>query len=187
MVLLDEDQIKETIDGLIRIGTVAEHSSGARVRCTFEDRDGLPSNPMPVLQQRATGDLDYAIPAIGAPVVCLMLPPDQTDGFVLGGYYDARQAPPTSDQAVRVIAGSDVRLGSVSATHKVPLGDVLLRVLAGLREVLATAQVATPAGPGQITAATTDYGSGLVAAIAAQMALDVADAVLLSQKILVQE
>lgn len=172
----------ELLEGLVRVGRVSEIGAG-RVRVTFEDRDGVASPLLQVLHPRTLGQLDYSMPAIGEPVLCLMLPPDQVDGFVLGSVYDARQATPTSDQSVRVVAGEDLRLGAVGASHKAPLGDVLLKILIGLREVLASVQVATPVGPGQLTAVTTDYGSGPVATIAAQLAADVQDAVLLSQTI----
>jgi len=176
---------QELLDGLVRSGRVSEIGAG-RVRVTFEDRDGVASPLLQVLQGRTSGALDYAMPAIGEPVLCLMLPPDQVDGFVLGSLYDAKQATPTEDADVRVLAGDDLRLGAVTAAHKVPLGDVLLKILVGVRELLASVQVATPVGPGQLTGATTNYGSGTFAIIAGQMAADVQDAVLLSQTIRVE-
>ena len=169
----------------MRVARVSEVAAG-RVRVTFADRDDVTSPLLQVLQGRTSGALDYAMPTVGEPVLCLMLPPDQVDGFVLGSIYDAQQATPTEDAAVRVIASEDLRLGAVTAAHKVALGDVLLRILTGLREILATVQVATPAGPGQLTATTTDYGAGPVATIATQLAADVQDAVLLSQTIRVE-
>lgn len=184
--LLGNEGVQELLAGLVRVGEVSEIQAG-RVRVVFNDRDGVSSGLLQVLHRRTKGALDYDMPSVGEPVLCLMLPPDQVDGFVLGAVYDARQAPPTDDQSVRVIAGEDLRLGSVDASHKAPLGDVLLRVLTGLRELLASVQVQTPSGPGSLTATTTDYGSGLVPAIAAQMATDVADAVLLSQTVRVKE
>jgi len=184
--LFTDTRAQELLSGLVRVGRVSEISTG-RVRVTWDDRDGMASPLLQVLHSRTTGQMDYCVPSLGEPVLCLMLPPDQVDGFVLGSLYDAQQATPTDDQAVRVVAGEDLRLGSVDATHQVPLGDVLLRVLTGLRELLGSVVVATPAGPGQLTGVTTDYGSGTFAAIATQLNADIQDAVLLSQRVRVQE
>lgn len=169
------------LDGLIRIGTVGEVLTDGRVRVTWADRDGVTSQPLAVLQRWSTGSLD--MPVVGERVLCLMFPPEQVDGFVLGAPYSRDRPPPVDDPTTRVMAGDLLLLGSVQAGHPAPFGDVLLRILTGLREILESVQVATPAGPGSLTCATTDYGSGLVPAVAAAMAADVEDAVLNSQKI----
>lgn len=184
---LGDERVQELLTGLIRVGRVSEIGTDGRVRVTFSDRDGIESGRLLVCQGRTVGQLDASMPTTGEPVLCLMLPPDQIDGFVVGSLYDAKQAPPTGDQTVRVIAGTDLRLGSVAAAHKIPLGDALLKILLGLREMLGSVVVATPSGPGQLTGVTTDYGSGPFAAIATQMIVDISDAVLLSQKIRVEE
>jgi len=176
--ILGNGRMAELLDGLIRVGKVAEHVPGARVRVTFADRDGVTSQPLQVVQRRTVGAQDNDMPALGEAVLCLMNPPDQTDGFCLGALYDATNPPPEGDPAVRVIGGTDIRLGSSQAGHPAPFGDVLLKILVGLRELLASVQVATPSGPGQLTGATTDYGSGLFSAIAGAMAADVDGAVL---------
>ena len=183
MGLLDDQATRDQVEGLIQIGEVAQHGPG-RVRVKFLSRDGVSSGWLSVLHPQAG---DHSLPALGTSALCLLLPPDLVDGWVLGIYYPDTAPPPTTDPAVRVLAGDDVRLGSVNAAHKAPLGDVLLKILTGLRELLASVQVATPAGPGQLTAVTTSYGSGPVAAIAGQMAADVADAALLSQRVRVLE
>lgn len=164
---LDDDQVRELIDGLIRIGEVAEVLTG-RVRVVFPDRDGVASGLLQVLHRRAKGALDYDMPSVGEPVLCLMLPPDQVDGFVLGAVYDARQPPPTDDPAVRVVAGTDLRLGSVAAAHPAPFGDITLKLLQGIFDLLKTAVIPTPTGPAPLagdTAGQNAYGSGGIAAV----------------------
>jgi hypothetical protein len=177
---LDDEQVRELIDGLIRIGEVAEVLTDGRARVVFRDRDDLSSLPLLVLQ-RWTGSQD--MPVVGEQVLCLMQPPDQVDGFVLGAIPNRLQPVPTQTPSTRVVAGDSILIGSIQAGHPAAFGDVLLRILTGLREILASVQVATPAGPGSLTCATSDYGSGLVPTVAAAMAADVQDAVLNSQAI----
>jgi hypothetical protein len=177
---LDDDEIRELLNGLVRIGEVAEVLTDGRVRVVFHDRDDTSSLPLLVLQ-RWTGSQD--MPVAGEQVLCLMQPPDQVDGYVLAAIPNRLQPVPTQTPSTRVVAGDEVLIGSIQAGHPAPFGDVLLRILTGLREFLASVQVATPAGPGSLTCVTTDYGSGLASAVAAAMAADVADAVLNSQKV----
>jgi hypothetical protein len=181
---LTGERTRELLSGLIRIGTVGEVLTDGRVRVTFADRDGVTSQPLAVLQRWSSGSL--SMPVQGEQVLCLMLPPEQTDGFVFGALYAKDRPPPVADPTTRVLAADLLLLGGVQAGHPVPFGDVLLRILVGLREILASVQVATPAGPGSLTCATTSYGSGLVPAVAAAMASDVDDAVLNSQKVRVE-
>jgi hypothetical protein len=169
--LLGIEHVQELLAGLVRVGEVSEVQAG-RVRVVFPDRDGVASGLLQVLHRRAKGTLDYDMPAVGEPVLCLMLPPDQVDGFVLGSVYDARQPPPTEDAAVRVVAGTDLRLGSVNAAHPAPFGDITLKLLQGLFDLLKTAVIPTPTGPAPLagdTAGQNAYGSGGITAVLTAM------------------
>jgi len=185
MSLLGDGNVQELLGKMLQVGEVASVGTDGRARCTFADRDGVTSNPLQVVHRRR-GDQD--MPEVGSSALCLLLPPDFSDGFVLGVVYDAGHAPPVSGSAApRVTAGDDVRLGSHAAAHKIPLGDVLLRVANGLREMAATVQVICPTGAGKLMATTTDYGAGPFDVVAGQMAADVTDAALLSQRVRVRE
>lgn len=164
-----QGEVEELLAELVRVGTVAEVGQDGRVRCTFADRDGVSSAPLPVLHRRR-GDQD--LPAVGDQAVCLMLPPDLVDGFVLGVIYDAKASPPSNQSAVRVLSGADVRLGSVDAAHPAPFGDVALKLLQGIFDLLRTAVIPTPAGPAPLfgdTAGQNAYGSGGIAAVLTAM------------------
>lgn len=109
------------LEELLRIGTVAEIGQDGRVRVTFPDRDDMSSAPMPVLH-RKRGDQD--MPGMGEPVLCLMMPPDLVDGFVLGTLYDRGTAPPVpGTPAVRVLFGDDIRFVSEAAAQAFILGQ----------------------------------------------------------------
>ena len=165
--LFGNEHVQELLAGLVRVGEVSEVQAG-RVRVVFPDRDGVASGLLQVLHRRAKGALDYDMPAVGEPVLCLMLPPDQVDGFVLGSVYDARQPLPTEDQAVRVVAGTDLRLGSVAAAHPAPFGDITLKLLQGLFDLLKTAVIPTSTGPAPLASDTVGqnaYGSGGITAV----------------------
>ena len=165
---LSGDKAAELLDGMLRVGDVAEVGSDGRVRVTFPDRDNVSSSPLQVLQ-RWRGSTD--MPALGEPVLCLMLPPEQTDGFVVGTVYDAK-APPPAGPAVRVIAGEELRLGSAAADHPAPLGDHLAKLLQGLFDLLKTAVVPTPTGLAPLSGDTTGanaYGTGGILAVVAAM------------------
>jgi hypothetical protein len=169
--LFGDEHVQELLAGLVRVGDVSEVQAG-RVRVVFPDRDGVASGLLQVVHRRAKGALDYDMPSVGEPVLCLMLPPDQVDGFMLGSVYDARQPPPTEDQAVRVVAGEDIRLGSVAAAHPAPFGDITLKLLQGIFDLLKTAVIPTPTGPAPLagdTAGQNAYGSGGVTAVLTAM------------------
>jgi len=169
--LLGSERVQELLEGLVRVGEVSEVAAG-RVRVTFADRDGVASPLLQVLHRRAKDQLDYDMPSVGEPVLCLMLPPDLVDGFVLGSLYTAKQAPPTEDQATRVLASEDLRLGSVEADHQVARGDLVLQLLQGLFDLLKTAVIPTGVGPAPLSGDTTGqntYGAGGITAVLEQM------------------
>jgi len=169
---LGDERVQELLTGLIRVGRVSEIGDDGRVRVTFEDRDGIESGRLQVCQGRTIGQLDASMPALEEPVLCLMLPPDQIDGFMIGSLYDSKQAPPTGDQAVRVIAGTDLRLGSVDAAYWLARGDRVLKLLQGIFDLLKTAAPQSGVGPvpflTDVTAANA-YGSGGLSAVLAIM------------------
>ena len=76
------------LDGLVRYGTVTA-VSGTKVRVFFPDQN-LSSGLLPCLQHKGTtltdsdDTLDEWKPEVGQKVVCLYLPVDNGDGFVLG-------------------------------------------------------------------------------------------------------
>ena len=166
MSLLGDDEIRTLLEELVRIGTVASVGTDGRVRCTFADRDNVTSNQLPVLHRRR-GDQD--MPSVGNKALCLMLPPDLVDGFVLGVFYDRSNAPPVSgDAKPRVLAGDDVRLGSDAAAHPLVHGDIALKLLQGIFDLLKTAVIPTGVGPAPLAGDTTgqnSYGSGGVTAV----------------------
>jgi len=163
MTPFGDERVQELLTGLIRVGRVSEIGDDGRVRVTFADRDGIESGRLQVCQGRTIGQLDASMPALEEPVLCLMLPPDQVDGFVVGSLYDAQQAPPTGDQAVRVIAGTDIRLGSVDADHPVSRGDIVHKLLAELFALLRTMVIPVPTGVAPLSgdvAGANAYGTG---------------------------
>jgi len=170
--LLPDGRVQELIAGLVRTGRVSEVGAG-RVRVTFEDRDGMESGLLQVGQKRTKGQLDYSMPAIDEPVLCIMQPPDQVDGFVICSLYDLKQDPPTEDADARVIASGDLRLGSVDAAFWIARGDRVLKLLQGIFDLLKTAVVPTGVGPAPLagdTAGANDYGGGGIVAVVAAMA-----------------
>lgn len=87
----------------------------------FPERDaGAGEDPesfdLPVLVTRQG---DFSLPAKDAQVACLMDPGPEGLGVVLGVVYPEGGAP--EGDASRVLAGADVRLGSVDAADKVAL------------------------------------------------------------------
>lgn len=81
-------------------GVVVERDeTKMRVRVQFAERDGLPSDWLPVLQQKTLGDFEVWLPDLGSHVACLM---DQhyEDGVVLGCIYSDADLPPIADPDV---------------------------------------------------------------------------------------
>jgi hypothetical protein len=168
---LDKAAIGKLLADLIRVGEVASVGTDGRVRVTFADRNNVTSQPLQVLHRRL-GDQD--MPEVGgAKALCLMLPPDNVDGWVLGVFYDKKNAPPVAgDAAPRVIAGNDIRWGSEAASHPGPFGDILVLLLQGIFDLLKTAVIPTPAGPAPLSGDATganSYGSGGIVAVLTAM------------------
>lgn len=82
---------------LIREGVVTQViPERCSCRVTFEDRDGLISAELPILQPVCFKDKFYALPDIGDEVVCLCLPndPNANSGYVIGSRYHDKNLPP---------------------------------------------------------------------------------------------
>jgi phage baseplate assembly protein gpV len=75
------------------------------------------------LQMLVTRPGDYSLPAVGTPVMCIVLDGEQGFGFVLGCFYTDNDAPPLSNAGHRSLAGDDVRLGNPEASDKAALSS----------------------------------------------------------------
>ena len=104
---LGGEQTQEQITGLIRVATVKGHESDGRVRVTFPDRDDVTSQPLQVVE---LAGLDHTTPPIGTQVLVLMQPPEQTEGYVLGGLQRQGEAAST-DPGVRIVRSEERRVG----------------------------------------------------------------------------
>lgn len=107
---------------MLRFGRVkSTNAANHTALVVFPERDaGADEDPesfdLPVLVTRQG---DYSLPAKDAQVACLMEPGPEGLGVVLGVVYPEEGAP--DGESSRVVAGDDVRLGSVDAADKVAL------------------------------------------------------------------
>ena len=95
---------------LIREGVVTQViPERCAVRVTFEDRDGLTSAELPILQPACFKDKFYALPDVNDVVVCLMAPndPNGNSGWVVGSRYHDKNLPPTQDIDINRIRFAD--------------------------------------------------------------------------------
>ena len=87
----------ETWD-LVRHGEVAAIDAAAcRVKVTFEELE-ITSDWLPVIQQGASGDKGYWMPAIGEAVVCAFYSDSTEEGVCLGSFYRAGGPPPAAGE-----------------------------------------------------------------------------------------
>lgn len=95
---------------LIREGVVTQViPERCAVRVTFEDRDGLTSAELPILQPSCWRDKFYALPDVDDVVVCLMAPndPNGNVGWVIGSRYHDKNEPPAQDIDISKILFDD--------------------------------------------------------------------------------
>ena len=77
------------IEDIIRVGNVDSiNPENGTVRVRFPDRDDKVSGELKVIFSKTHMDKDYHIPDIDEAVVCIFLPNQQEEGFVLGAYYN---------------------------------------------------------------------------------------------------
>ena len=98
------------IKNLIRAGVVSEvEPDKCAARVTFEDRDGLVSAVLPVLQTSCLSNKFYSLPDVGDSVLCLMLPNDTegNGGFILGSFYTDKNPPPAQARDISTINFGD--------------------------------------------------------------------------------
>ena len=97
------------IKNLIRQGVIsAVYPERCAARVTFEDRDGLVSAELPILQASCLNNQFYSLPDVGDCVLCLMLPNDQHgSGFVLGSFFNDKNPPPAASQDISLIKFAD--------------------------------------------------------------------------------
>lgn len=94
---------------LIRFGKVsAVIAERCAVRVVFDDRDGLVSAELPVLQSSCLNNRFYNLPDVNDSIVCLMAPNDPNGGgFVLGSFYHEKNLPPAQNQDISMIKFGD--------------------------------------------------------------------------------
>ena len=108
-----------------RVGHVSSVDPAAgTVRVVFDDKQGLVSYNLPVLQRNTLKNKDEAWPDPGEHVVCLFLGNGLEQGFVLGAIYDRKNRPPIGDQDVRAITFEDGTTVKVDRkNHRVDVQD----------------------------------------------------------------
>lgn len=93
------EALQEALKHVVRVGTVTTTDPGAAtVRVQFHDVDGLVTWPLRVLRQKTLHDQQYWMPDVGEHVLCLCLPNGAEQGFVVGAFYSAVDAPPVQNQ-----------------------------------------------------------------------------------------
>lgn len=118
---------------LIRYGKVsAVIPERCAVRVVFDDKDGLVSAELPVLQSSCLNNKFYNLPDVNDSVVCLMAPNDENGGgFVLGAFYHEKNTPPAQVQDISLIKfGDGTEIKYNRGTHLLEIncvGDVKIK------------------------------------------------------------
>ena len=94
---------------LIRYGKVSSvNAEKCTCRVVFDDKDGLVSAELFVLQSSCLNNKFYNLPDVNDSVVCLMMPNDPNGGgFVLGSFYHEKNLPPAQSQDISQITFGD--------------------------------------------------------------------------------
>ena len=101
------------IEDIIRVGNVDSiNPENGTVRVRFPDRDDKVSGELKVIFSKTHMDKEYHIPDIDEAVVCVFLPNQQEEGFVLGAYYNEIDTMPAG-------ANEDTKIWSFSDGGKI--------------------------------------------------------------------
>lgn len=94
---------------LVRYGKVsAVIAERCACRVVFDDKDGLVSAELPVLQSSCFANKFYNLPDVGDSVVCLMTQNDDNGGgFILGSFYNKKNPSPAQNQDISMIRFDD--------------------------------------------------------------------------------
>ncbi len=108
MTLFKDENLKQTLSKLIRIGEVSsvDYAKGT-ARVAFDDYDRVISYDLPVLQPNTFNNKDYRMPDIGEDVLCIFLPNGTVEGFIVGSFYAGEVTPPESSGDFRTVKFSD--------------------------------------------------------------------------------
>ena len=117
---------------MVRIGVVSSSDpAAATVRVAFDDKDGVVSYDLPVLQRQTLKNKDYAVPEPGEHVVCLFMPNGNAQGFCLGAFYSDVDKPKEASLDVRALEFSDgTRIAYDRGSHTLTIdcvGNIVIR------------------------------------------------------------
>lgn len=91
--------MKDKLSDTIRIGKVASiDEQKATARVTFEDRQDIVSNDLPLVVPFTLKDKAYYMPSIGERVICVFNPDAPSRGFIIGSFYADTRLPPIKDE-----------------------------------------------------------------------------------------
>ena len=122
------------VKNLIRAGVVsAVFPERCACRVTFEDRDGLVSAELPVLQSSCLNNKFYSLPDVGDSVVVLSFPNDQSgnSGVILGSFYTEKNPSPADNQEITMIKfgeGSSITFNRADSSLTIDCkGEVIIK------------------------------------------------------------
>lgn len=117
---IEEDRLREILNGLIKIGEVSViYPEKGTARVAFDDDDSIVSAELKVLKRNTFKNHDYGMPDIGEDVVCLFLPCAIEDGFILGSFYAGDVKPEENTGDLRTVVFDDeTRIGYDRKAHK---------------------------------------------------------------------
>lgn len=102
---------------MLRIGKVSSiDAAKATAKVVFESSENMVSYNLPVLYRQTKSAKDYWMPDIGESVVCVFLPNDQSNGFILGAFY-VEDPPATSADIRKVIFDDGTEIEYNSGSH----------------------------------------------------------------------
>ena len=96
------------IEDIIRIGNVDSiNSEIGSVRVRFTDRDNTESKELTVIYSKTHKDKEYHMPDVNEIVLCIFLPNQTEEGFVLGSFYNEVDTVPANSSDIKVWQFSD--------------------------------------------------------------------------------
>lgn len=88
------DNVSEELKKLIRWGVIVSVNQNNTARVQFSDIDNIVSYDLRILVNNANKNKYQAPPDVGCNALCIMMPTGNSDGFILGTFYNEKNTAP---------------------------------------------------------------------------------------------
>lgn len=105
---MELQDLKNYLSCIIKIGSVSSiNPEKHTARVTFTEDQNQTTAEMSIICRNTYSNCDYDLPDLNEDVLCIFRPCGESDGFIIGSFYDGKITPPTSNLNTRMVKFSD--------------------------------------------------------------------------------